>query len=199
MDESEDIQRIKQRDWQGLEALIERYQLRAVRAAYLVIGDRAEAEDVVAEAFYRVWGQIDQFDSTRPFAPWFFTLVLNAARRAVSRSARFIDIPEEDPEGTTFSDQTISSPEDEIIQAESEAAVRQALTRLSPNQRVVIIQQYYLGWTLEQMAMQGNHPLGTIKWRLHQARNRLRSWLSQEMEDRTSSNRNKKRSKNVSE
>jgi RNA polymerase sigma-70 factor, ECF subfamily len=179
LDESEDIQRIKQRDWHGLEMLIERYQLRAVRAAYLVIGDRAEAEDVVAEAFYRVWRQIDQFDNTRPFAPWFFTLVLNAARRAVSRSARFIDIPEEDPEGTTFSDQTISSPEDEIIRAESEEAVRQALTRLSPDQRVVIIQQYYLGWTVEQMAMQANHPPGTIKWRLYQARNRLRGWLSQ--------------------
>lgn len=122
MDESDDIRRIKQRDWHGLEALIERYQLRAVRAAYLVIGDQAEAEDVVVEAFYRVWRQIDQFDNTRPFAPWFFTLVLNAARHVVGRSARFIDLPEEDPEDTTFSDQTISSPEDEIIQAESEEA-----------------------------------------------------------------------------
>jgi len=73
LDESEDIRRIKQRDWHGLEALIERYQLRAVRAAYLVIGDREEAEDVVADAFYRVWRQIDQFNITRPFAPWFFT------------------------------------------------------------------------------------------------------------------------------
>jgi hypothetical protein len=35
LDDSEDIQRIKKRDWLGLEALIERYQLRAVRAAYL--------------------------------------------------------------------------------------------------------------------------------------------------------------------
>jgi RNA polymerase sigma-70 factor (ECF subfamily) len=179
LDESEDIRLIKQRDWHGLEALIERYQLRAVRAAYLVIGDRAEAEDVVAEAFYRVWRQIDQFDTTRPFAPWFFTLVLNAARRVVSRSARFIDMPEEDPEEITFSDQTISSPEDEIIQAESEEAVRQTLTRLSLDQRVVIIQQYYLGWTVEQMAVQGNHPPGTIKWRLYRARNRLRGWLGQ--------------------
>ena len=75
MDESEDIQRIKQRDWHGLEMLIERYQQRAVRAAYLVIGDQTEAEDVVAEAFYRVWRQIDQFDNTRPFAPWFFRMM----------------------------------------------------------------------------------------------------------------------------
>ena len=62
------ISRIKQGDLNGLEILVNRYQVRAVHAAYLVVYDRALAEDTVQTAFVKVAERIDQFDEQpRPF------------------------------------------------------------------------------------------------------------------------------------
>jgi DNA-directed RNA polymerase specialized sigma24 family protein len=72
--ELEAIDRLKHGDIGGLEAIVKTYQLRATRAAYLVVGDWQTAEDVVQAAFLQVYERIDQFDASRPFAPWFVVL-----------------------------------------------------------------------------------------------------------------------------
>ncbi len=71
MDESRAIARLKRSDIAGLETLVRAYQLRAARTAYLIVRDRALAEDIVQSAFVRVFEHIDQFDARRPFGPWF--------------------------------------------------------------------------------------------------------------------------------
>lgn len=179
MDEFEAIRRVRRRDWSGLEALIDRHQLRAVRAAFLVTGDRQVSEDIVIEAFYRAWEHINQFDGSRPFAPWFFTLVMNAARRAASQTTHYVDLVDtHSPDPASFS-RFESDPEAILIRAESKDEIHQALARLPLEQRIAIVQQYFLDWTVEQIADRAARPEGTIKWRLSQARKRLRDWLGQ--------------------
>lgn len=51
MDDQNSVSRLKQGDWNGLEALVEGYLARAVHAAYLIVFDRALAEDIVQSAF----------------------------------------------------------------------------------------------------------------------------------------------------
>src|SRR4051794_10135971 len=75
--EYEALARLRDGDIGGLEALVRLYQVRAVRAAYLVVRDRALAEDVAQGAFLRVYQRIAQLDPARPFAPWFFRIVVN--------------------------------------------------------------------------------------------------------------------------
>ena len=198
MDESEAIQRVRRRDWSGLEDLIDRYQLRAVRAAFLVTGNRQESEDIVIEAFYRAWERIDQFDGSRPFAPWFFTLVMNAARRSASKATRYEELPATDPQDATTSILLDSDPEVALIRSENREEVRCALARLPLEQRIAIVQQYFLDWTVEQIADLADRPVGTIKWRLSQARRRLRDWLGQFQENRIVSGQDKERSQDVS-
>ncbi len=76
------ISRLKQGDLTGLESLVNCYQVRAVHAAYLILYDRARAEDVVRTAFVKVVERAHQFDDGRPFAPWFFRIVANDALKA---------------------------------------------------------------------------------------------------------------------
>lgn len=194
MDESEAIRRIKRRDWSGLEALIVRYQIRAVQAAFLVTANRQESEDIVIEAFYRAWERIDQFDDHRPFAPWFFTLVMNAARRSASKAARYEDLPTTDSQDAIDPPQLESDPETALIQAENQEEVRSALARLPLEQRIAIVQQYFLDQTIEQIAGLADRPAGTIKWRLSQSRKRLRDWLGQYQENQIVSGQDKERS-----
>ena len=84
MDERRAIERLKGGDVGGLEALAELHYTRAVRVAYLVVRDRALAEDVAQGALVRAYESIGSFDAARPFGPWFVKIVVNDAIKAAS-------------------------------------------------------------------------------------------------------------------
>jgi RNA polymerase sigma-70 factor (ECF subfamily) len=92
MEEQEAIARLKRGDVGGLEALVRRYQVQAVRTAYLITRDRALAEDIVQAAFLRAYERIDQFDAGRPFGPWFLRSVANDAVKAAARRERLVPL-----------------------------------------------------------------------------------------------------------
>jgi RNA polymerase sigma-70 factor (ECF subfamily) len=70
-----------------------------------------------------------------------------------------------------------ADPEALAEQASRRQAVRAALRRLPPAERAAVIQRYYLGLRDEQIAANQNCAPGTVRWRLHNARQRLRAWL----------------------
>ena len=85
MEEREAIERLKRGDIGGLEALVKRHQVEAIRAAYLIVRDRALAEDIVQGAFLRAYERIGRFDADRPFGPWFMKVVANDALKAARK------------------------------------------------------------------------------------------------------------------
>jgi RNA polymerase sigma-70 factor (ECF subfamily) len=174
MNEALAIARLQQGDIGGLEVLVQIYQVRAVRAAVLITHDRHLAEDIVQSAFIRAYERFDQFDSTRPFGPWFLRSVVNDAVKAVSRrrpSLSLDDTPDDPPDPAL-------NPDELIEQADTQQAIWDALHQLSPEQRAAVVLRYYLDLTDTEIAEQQDCPPGTIKWRLHAARERLRTLLA---------------------
>lgn len=177
MNEREAIQRLRRGDIGGLEALVREHQVRAVRAAYLITRDRAQAEDIVQAAFIRAFQRIDQFDPRRAFAPWFLRSVVNDAVKVVSRGRTVGwdegELPPEDwlPDPTP-------SPESQASDAETRQRVWDAMGELPPEQRAAVVLRYFLDLNEREMADQLNTPAGTVKWRLHAAKARLRDLLS---------------------
>jgi RNA polymerase sigma-70 factor (ECF subfamily) len=98
MDEKQAIQRLKQGDIGGLEFLVARHQVKAMRAAYLITRDLGLAEEVVQESFLRAFHAIRGFDESRPFEPWLLRIVVNASVKVIQRSARQIPVGEEEDE-----------------------------------------------------------------------------------------------------
>lgn len=182
MKEQEAIARLKQGDIGGLETLVHQYQTQAMRAAYLITRDSALAEDIVQAAFLRVYERIAQFDSSRPFGPWFSQIVVNDAIKAAARRERQVSLERE--AGTneiTWADLLSDrqpGPADLAEAAEIRQLVWKALGQLPPKQRAVVVMRYYLGLSESEMVAQLTSPPGTIKWRLHAARARLRTLLS---------------------
>ena len=87
----------------GLAALVERYQVQAVRTAYLIVRDRALAEDITQSAFIRAYERIGQFNLEAPFGPWFLRSVANDAIKAVERARRTLSFDTtSDTDGVTF-------------------------------------------------------------------------------------------------
>jgi len=177
MNEHKAIARLKRGDIGGLETLVQTYQVRAVRAAALITHDRALAEDLVQAAFIRAYERIHQFDDARPFGPWFLRSVVNDAVKAASRRRPLTSLdltPADDP--LALAD-PLPGPEELLERAETEQAIVEALALLPPEQRAAVVLRYYLGLSDAEIAAQQACPPGTIKWRLHAARDRLRGLL----------------------
>ncbi len=179
MDDLGAIRRLKGGDLGGLEWLMGRYQVKAARAAFLITHDAALAEDVVQETFIRVYQRIRQFDVSRPFEPYLMRSVINAALNAIRGNSRLALLEDNVSEVENLLERA-TSVESQVEFTQLQHGIITALSRLSPRQRAVIVQRYYLDMSEQEMAQSMEVAPGTIKWLLNAARARLRRLLGAE-------------------
>ena len=179
MDDEQAVRRLKRGEMDGLEELIARYQGKAGRVAILITRDETIAQDVVQETFIRIYQRIRQFDATRPFEPYLMRSVTNAALNATRRDGQSLSL-ESDPAGFENLLAHAATVETQVELAQVQDEIETALSQLSPRQRVVIVQRYYLEMSEKEMAESLDAAPGTIKWLLNAARARLRRLLRSE-------------------
>ena len=144
LDDLHAIRRLKSGNIGGLELLIARYQGKALRTAFLVTHDESMAEDVVQDAFVRFFQRARGFDEARPFEPYFMRTVVNTALNALQKEKKGKGTPEQEgPDLEDLLDQA-ATVEDEVEFNSLKQRVLEALSKLAPRQRAVIIQRYYL-------------------------------------------------------
>lgn len=182
MDERIAISRIKQGDLNGLEFLVKRYQVRAVHAAYLILYDRVLAEDVAQAAFVKAAERIHQFDEQRPFAPWFFRIVVNDALKTAKRRKQSVSLDDHMDGAARKLAAWLQDPAPQPPQLMEEKELHQwllqAIRSLTPEQRAVVVMRYFLEMSEAEMCIQLDRPLSTIKWWLRDARKSLRKHLN---------------------
>jgi RNA polymerase sigma-70 factor (ECF subfamily) len=149
---------------EAFEQLFRCHWPRAYRAALLVVGDAAAAEDIAQESFLAAVRALDRFDRRRPFGPWLHRIVVNRAidwsRARALRRETFAEGPEpaaaaeREPSGRT------------------EALVH-GLAALQPEQRAVIVLRYLLEYTPGEIAALLDLPRGTVNSRLRRGLDRL--------------------------
>jgi RNA polymerase sigma-70 factor (ECF subfamily) len=179
MDDRIAISRLKQADFQALETLVHRYQVQAVQAAYLIVRDRALAEDIAQNAFIKAAERIHLFDEGRPFGPWFYRIVVNDAVKLAKKQKRTVSLDEHQDERVIQTAAWLRDPsfppEQLLEQAEMRTVLLDAMQELLPQQRAVIVMRYFLEMSEADMSIRMDRPLSTIKWWLREARKRLRS------------------------
>jgi RNA polymerase sigma-70 factor (ECF subfamily) len=181
MDDTRAIRRLKHGDIGGLEILMQQYQVKAARAAFLITHDESVAQDVVQETFIRICERIHQFDESRPFEPYLIRSVIHASLNAVRGSGKFTSLDDESGEIENLLDRA-ASVESQVESTQLQHEILNALSKLSPRQRAVIVQRYYLEMSEQEMALALDAAPGTVKWLLNAARERLRHLLGQKGE-----------------
>jgi RNA polymerase sigma-70 factor (ECF subfamily) len=183
MDDLQAIRRLKSGDVGGLEILVTRYQRKAVQTAFLITHDEQLADEVVQETFVRLYQHIRHFDEARPLAPYLLRSVANAALNAAKKTRRWVQIGA----GSDTDAETVAELLTEATGVEDQAEynglrerIFKAMQSLSPRQRAVIVQRYYLGMSEKEMAENASVAPGTIKWLLNSARENLRNLLHPE-------------------
>lgn len=171
---------VQQGQSEDLVTLVERHHDALIGYVYrLTGGNRLLSEDLVQEAFLRVWRGIGSYQYPRPFKAWLYAITTNLVRnhlkQADTRRTYSMDDDSLDRLPPTGSD----SAEEDVVQAEATHDVLTMLQTLPDHQREVIVLRYYQELPLEQIAEILGIPLGTVKSRLSIGLRRLR----QVMED----------------
>ena len=136
----------------------------------------------MADAFLAVQRHIHGYDAARPFAPWFYRIVINSARSAVRREGKLATVS--DTELPVLEQPDCSpGPETLAVQSERDGILVHELGRLPQKQREAVVLRYYLDLDERTMASVLGVPIGTVKWRLFQARTTLRRRLGKGGED----------------
>ena len=181
MDDPQAIRCLKHGDLGGLEILMQRYQVKAARAAFLITYDESVAQDIVQETFIRIYQKIHQFDESRQFEPYLIRSVINAAFNAVRGNGKFTSLDDSSDEIKNLLDRAVSV-ESQVESTQLQHEILNALSKLSPRQRAVIVQRYYLDMSEKEISLNLDVAPGTVKWLLNAARERLRQMLGQKGE-----------------
>jgi RNA polymerase sigma-70 factor, ECF subfamily len=155
-------------DGGALDELFRRHWPAAHRAAYLVVGDRAAAEDIAQEAFLKAVAALDRFDRRRPLGPWLHRIAVNRAIDwARARALR--------PEAAASEERTASQPAAAGISDELLAA----LASLTAEHRAVVVLRYLLEYTPGEIAAMLDLPRGTVNSRLRRGLDALQYELGE--------------------
>ncbi len=169
---------VSRQNVRALETLDKRYSPRALGLALRILQDRDLAEQVVQDAFWRVWRKAEQYEQKKGrFSTWLFTIVHNLAIDHIRqrRGSVSLDEPEQ---AETIESQAADSDMDETISRQLDGAqVRAALSSLPDSQRQVIELVYFEGLSHRQVAKKLSTPLGTVHTRARLGIQKLREVL----------------------
>jgi RNA polymerase sigma-70 factor (ECF subfamily) len=173
------LRRIQAQDQQALGLLYDQLAPLVHTLILRILGDPADAEDVLLETFWHIWHGAASYDPLRGTVEgWVITLARSRAldhlrthkRRALAATESRSVQPSCEPSPPT-------TPEDCVLQGERARAVSAALAALPAEQRLVLELAYYHGLSQTEMAQRLTQPLGTIKTRVRAGLLRLRQVL----------------------
>lgn len=147
--------------------------------AHRMLGDNAEAEDLIHDTFLQLWRTAGSYDGGRGSVfSWAVTITRNRAIDRIRMRKRRSELlaaaaPDLQPEATHVA----TDSADNLWLQERSVAVRSALERLAPDQRAAIELAFFGGLTQQEIAARLGEPLGTIKARIRRGMLKLRDFL----------------------
>jgi len=172
-------------DAQAVELIVRRYQNYVYRLCYLVMRNEQDAEDMAQEALIRACQALPRFEIREgiSFEAWLYRIAVNCCRSRMRRKwTQVLPWTSLNREAADVSDER---PERRLIQQEERNEVLKAINSLSERHRLAVILRYYADLSNEEIAAVLNIPSGTVRSRLHTARQRLRVLLADKRDDIT--------------
>ena len=150
----------------------------AFRTARAILRDDADASDATQEAFFQIWRDLPRLRDLTKFDAWAGRILLNRCRTLLRRrpsSARQVRLDADYAAEALGASR--SRMAEELVEAD---AIRRAFARLSDRQRELLAFHHVGGRSVADLAAMTGAPVGTTKWRLHDARQALERALEAE-------------------
>jgi len=171
------IQRLKRRDPQALAELYDLYGRMAYALILRMVRDKSIAEDLVQEAFLRVWNRVHSIDGEKgSVGPWLLAIARNRAidylRSSEGRDRNVAVELDETDHASLYHEMEAG-----ILHSDQVRRVKAAMDKLEPNHRTVMELAYFEGLSQSEMSAKMGQPLGTIKTWVRAALQSLRDEL----------------------
>jgi len=160
----------------GARRLVEEYKNRLYSTALMLCGDEHEAEDLVFRTFAQAINRIGKYKPSGSFFNWVFTIMMNYRRMDIRKKKCRITMffPEELPERADVR----PNPGQNLELATDAMRVRAAVAKLPDGLRETVVLRYFEDMTTAEIAEALGVPDGTVRSRLHYAKDLLYAFLN---------------------
>jgi RNA polymerase sigma-70 factor (ECF subfamily) len=178
------VDRAREGDADAFGHLVRRHQPRIHRLAMHLVRDRAEAEDVAQETFIRAYRALARFDGRSEPYTWLYRIAVNLSLNTLrSRKSKCTTTEADDPrfdalvhearERRSASDQPADAAQKQLY-----VALAQGIDELSDTLRTTLVLVCVDGRSHEEVSAILGAPEGTIAWRVHEARRKLKEYMT---------------------
>lgn len=161
--------------------LVSKYQRRIVRTLTTLLGNGHDALDVAQDAFLKAYLNLETFRGDAAFYSWLFRIAWNGAatlrRKQRVRAGASLDAIREQSGSEPNDLNPTSDPTRALQTSEDQQLLRQALGELAEDYRTALVLKEIEGLSYEEIATLTDCPIGTVRSRIHRARQDLRAKL----------------------
>jgi RNA polymerase sigma-70 factor (ECF subfamily) len=164
------VRRVRSGDVEAFALLVDRYHARLARYAVHLLGDAAEAEEQVQEAFVRAYRSLDRYEEREQFGAWILRILVNRCRSALARNARRSAAA---AAWVQEASESFSAPDQSALREELAAA----LAQLPGEQREAVVLRYAQDLGYEEISAITGAGISALKMRVKRGCERLRLLL----------------------
>jgi RNA polymerase sigma-70 factor (ECF subfamily) len=166
------VRRCREGDRGAFEQLVVRYQKPVFNAALRMLRDPEEARDVAQTTFLKVFEHLADYDPCFKFYSWLYRIAINESLNVLNSRTPAEGLSDEEPDAAP-------GPERWAEGAQVGRAIEDALMRMKPDLRTVIVLRHFMHLSYQDMGEILTLPEKTVKSRLHSARQLMRGQLFQ--------------------
>jgi RNA polymerase sigma-70 factor (ECF subfamily) len=156
------------------EILMRRHNQRLYRAARAILGDDAEAEDVLQQAYVNAYAHLRQFDGRAAFSTWLTRIAVHEALARVRKRGRYQSLDEDETREPIMSPRPLPDPEHQAMTRELSTLIEGAIDRLPDGSREVFVLREVEGLDTAETAESLGISEDAVKTRLSRAKAALR-------------------------
>ena len=176
---------IQKGDTGSLGLLVQRWERPLFRFVYRMLPRREEAQDICQETFLRILSKAKLFNPGGKFSTWMYQIALNLTRDHMRKKGRWSALVVDGGEDREERAPSVAqgrpvTPDSLLMESDSRARVRRALTRLPPEQREVLVLKEFQGLKFREISELLGCPESTVKSRMYYGLKSLKSALARE-------------------
>jgi RNA polymerase sigma-70 factor (ECF subfamily) len=172
------VARAKRGDRSAFDELVRKYRPRVYALALHLTGQASDADDITQDAFLKAYHKLPQFEGRSEFFTWIYRITLHRALNAKRDGSRRRTVPLDDPRlVAALAVDAHGDPERAVQLRDRYRALLEAFDQLSPLLQTTVVLTALQGLSHKEAAVVLETTDGTIAWRIHEARRKMRSYL----------------------
>ncbi len=174
------MKRVGAGDEDAFRQLIERHQNAVIGTVSKMLGNTTDSEDIAQQVFLRIWKSAKRYKPSAKFTTYLYTITRNLVFNETRRRSRKKEVSSEERAENSHAqieDTPDRRPDSELLQAELQLAVDEAIASLPENQRMAVILRRYEQLAYEEIADVLDTSVSSVKSLLFRARTTLRESL----------------------